>query len=249
VDGANHPYTEQTPMAIDLPLHVLHQDEHVLAVEKPAGMAVHPAYRNPRGTLVDVVCAWCAERGLARPWLVHRLDRVTSGIVLFACTERARGMLARQFERHTIAKRYVAAVDGDPPACAGTIDVPLRRDPADRRRVVVAPDGQPAQTRFAVREAIAGRRLIDLWPQTGRTHQIRAHLAHIGCPIVGDALYGGSAAGRVLLHAAEISFLAPAPEGVRRFTLHSDVPEDFTRELAGAPAHFVRRGMRETACI
>jgi 23S rRNA pseudouridine1911/1915/1917 synthase len=185
---------------------VLFEDADVLAVDKPAGLVVHPAYRHPAGTLFDVVAARQEARGEGRPWLLHRLDRDTSGAVLLAKTERARRGLVRQFERREVRKWYLALVRGVPAPPANEIAVPLRRDPADRRRVVVDPAGQHAQTGYRLLAAGAGRALLLVAPRTGRTHQIRAHLAWLGHPLLGDATYADVAKG---------------PGGVLRHMLHA----------------------------
>ena len=130
------------------PVVVLYEDEALLAVAKPAGLVTHPAYKHPDGTLADAVFARQTARGEDRPWLLHRLDRETSGVVLFAKTEAARRALVRQFECRTIQKGYLAITDGVPSPAEDTVEEPLRRDPADRRRVIADPSGQPAATRL-----------------------------------------------------------------------------------------------------
>jgi 23S rRNA pseudouridine1911/1915/1917 synthase len=170
---------------------VLYEDERLLAVDKPAGMVTHPAYRHPDGTLADAVFARQATRGEGRPWLLHRLDRETSGVVLFAKSVEARRALVRQFERRTVGKRYIALLATGPAVDAGMIEAPLARDPSDRRRVIVTPEGQPAATRFRVLARRGGAALALVEPLTGRTHQVRAHMTALGAPLLGDALYAG----------------------------------------------------------
>lgn len=225
---------------------VLYEDDDLLAVDKPAGMVVHPAYRHPTDTLFDLVAARQVERGERRPWLLHRLDRDTSGVVLLAKTERARRSLVRQFERHEVRKVYLAVVHGAPAATVGEISQPLRRDPQDRRRVVVDPLGQDASTVYRVIARHEGMALMLAEPRTGRTHQIRAHLAWLGHPIVGDSTYaaeqrladapariGGDATyGRHLLHAWHLRIAHPVSGAPLRIV--APLPRDMTSALPRA---------------
>jgi 23S rRNA pseudouridine1911/1915/1917 synthase len=225
---------------------VLYEDDELLAVDKPAGMVVHPAYRHPTDTLFDAVVARQVERGERRPWLLHRLDRDTSGVVLLAKTERARRSLVRQFERRDVRKVYLAVVRGAPAAAAGEISQPLRRDLQDRRRVVVDSLGQGASTAYRVIAQHEGAALLLAEPRTGRTHQIRAHLAWLGHPIVGDATYaaeqnaadaparpGGDASyGRHLLHAWQLRIAHPVSGAPLRIV--APLPRDMTSALPRA---------------
>lgn len=197
-------------------LTVLAEDGAILAVAKPSGLVVHPAYRHPDGTLTDAVFAYADDRGWSRPWLLHRLDRETSGVVLFARTDQARRTLVRQFQQRQIAKRYLALVLGRLPNESGDIDALLCRDADDRRRVIVSPEGKPSRTRYRVLATRGDFSLALAEPLTGRTHQIRAHLAHVSAPLAGDATYSGVteatiAAGitRAQLHAWELAFRHP----------------------------------------
>lgn len=216
------------------PFRRVYCDAHVLVVEKAAGMVTHPVYKHPDGTLNDAVRAWCVAEDRAQPWLLHRLDRDTSGLVLFAWTAEAMRLCAKQFVHHTVTKQYTALVWGTDLPDEGIIDAPLKRDPDDRRRVIVAADGKTAQTRFAVAERLGDRTLVRLWPQTGRTHQLRIHLAHSGHPIVGDVVYASAypTAPRLLLHATALGLLIPTPTGPRRRTFLAPLPPDFATELS-----------------
>jgi 23S rRNA pseudouridine1911/1915/1917 synthase len=231
---------------------LLAEDQAILAVTKPAGMVAHPAYRHPDGTLADAVFRYAQRRHLPRPWLLHRLDRETSGVVLFARTDDARRALVRQFQQRQITKRYLAIVNGRPPEPSGEIDAPLRRNPADRRQVIISPDGKPARTRYQTLAAWDGYSLLLVEPLTGRTHQIRAHLATSGAPIVGDALYGGAteanpASGitRTLLHAWQLTFRHP---GTNKFTtIEASIPADMTAALTALGLHADPAGLLEHA--
>jgi len=214
---------------------VLFEDAHLLAVEKPTGLVTHPSYKHPDGTLADAVFARQASRGEGRPWLLHRLDRETSGVVLFAKTEQARRGLVRQFERRMVQKRYLALVAGRLAQAAGLIEAPLARDPADRRRTIVVEGGQPATTRYQVLAACGDYALVLAEPVTGRTHQIRAHLAWLGAPIAGDLRYLGEAhpavavASHALLHAWRIEFRHPASR--EAIAIRAPLPDDFVQVI------------------
>lgn len=212
---------------------ILYEDAQLLAVAKPAGLVTHPAYKHPDGTLADLVFDHQAARGERRPWLLHRLDRETSGVVLFAKTEVARRALVRQFERRLVRKRYFALTFGLPPERSGEIDAPLMRDPIDRRRVIVSSDGQSSRTRYSVLATNKPFALVAVEPLTGRTHQIRAHLAMLGAPIAGDQTYLPQSelrldgAERTLLHAWRVEFLYPGTGSP--CAIAAPVPDDFMR--------------------
>lgn len=217
-------------MDIALPFRVVWEDHHLLVVEKPTGMVTHPVYKHPDGTLTDFVAAWYATRELPRPWLLHRLDKDTSGLVLFARSAQMLRLGVRQFEAHSIRKEYCAVVWGADLPEEGLIDVPLMRDSADRRRVIVDANGQAAMTRFAVSQRGADRALVRLWPVTGRTHQLRAHLTHLGHPIVGDPVYATAypATSRLMLHAGAITLrVFKLDGGMTLRTFLAPVPVDF----------------------
>jgi 23S rRNA pseudouridine1911/1915/1917 synthase len=223
-----------------LPLTVLWEDAHVLAIDKPAGMVVHPAPGWRRGTLVNALAHHLGTTGgpgdAERPGIVHRLDRDTSGVLLVARTTAALEGLARQFRGRTVEKRYLAVVRGRLTPEEGTIDRPIGRHPRERKRMTVAARrGRAALTRWTVLEQLTGATLVRLRPETGRTHQLRVHLAATGHPIVGDPVYGARRGGRGLpavaadfprqaLHAEEIRFAHPVTG--ERLAVRAPLPAD-----------------------
>ena len=215
-------------MAEDIPIDVLFEDEDVLVVNKPAGLVVHPAYGHHSGTLVNAVIGRvAATTGLpaSRPGIVHRLDKDTSGVMVIAKTDLAHLALARQLQARTFGKEYVALSWGDPGERSALVEAPLLRDPDDRRRIAVRSGGRDAATRFrrvaAFAEGKMRRSLLHVVPVTGRTHQIRVHLAYAGLPIVGDPVYGRrgdpSDLPRQFLHAWRLTVRLPHA-GERTFT-------------------------------
>jgi 23S rRNA pseudouridine1911/1915/1917 synthase len=230
-----YPEPEQTQTRlepVDLDLTVLHRDEHLLVVDKPAGLLVHPVpgYRGP--TLVQGLLQEVGGEGV-RPGIVHRLDRDTSGLLVVARDDRTLARLQSALRRRKIHRSYVALVRGRPPSRRGTIEAPIGRDRRDPTRVSLDSDvTRPAVTHFAIAEALSGRTLLDVELETGRTHQIRVHLAAVGHPLVGDPVYGhGPELGldRQFLHAARLRFTHPWSE--QEVDVRSPLPADLASAL------------------
>jgi len=231
--GPAAPLEDAFPEAI--PLDILYEDEDLVAVSKPAGMTVHAGAGRREGTLVNALLGRFERLskvgGEMRPGIVHRLDRLTSGVLLAAKTDAAHRELARQFAARTVRKTYVALVQGKFPAGPGRwtrLEMPIRRDRRHRVKMTArARQGRSALTEFRVIEQGSGRALLEVRISTGRTHQIRVHLSAIGHPVVGDALYGARAEpglGRHFLHAREISFEHPSTG--ERLTIVAPLPPE-----------------------
>jgi len=201
-----------------IPLDVVFEDAHLLVVNKPAGMVVHPALGHPSGTLVNALLGRCPDivhvGGIERAGVVHRLDRNTSGLLVVAKDEETREGLQRQFKRRKVEKVYLALVNGRLEPREGIVEAPIGRDRVERKRMAVVRTGRDARTRYRVIEYFADHALVEVHPETGRTHQIRVHLAWIGYPIVGDSVYGlrrqRMLRHRHFLHAARLGFVHPA---------------------------------------
>jgi len=209
--------SDAAPAAEDVALAVVYEDDDLLVVDKAAGMVVHPAAGHRDGTLVNALLGHAGHLadagGADRPGIVHRLDKDTSGLLVVAKTMLARDRLADAIARHAVERVYVAIVRGHLPAARGRVDAPLGRHPRDRLRQAVRPDGRAAVTHFRLLEQHRAGALVECRLETGRTHQIRVHMAHIGCPVAGDPLYGTAAdrrrGGGQLLHAARLAFAHP----------------------------------------
>ena len=215
----------------DIPLSIVFEDEHLMVIDKPAGMTVHPAPGNEDHTLANAVLAHVPDiegiGGERRPGIVHRLDKDTSGLIVVAKDERTHAHLSNQFKSRGVSKVYLALVAGHPSPPEADIDAPIGRRPHDRQRMAIVSTGRPAITRYRVVTSYKRSTLVEARPRTGRTHQIRVHLASVGHPVVGDAVYGRLVAGlsRQFLHAHRLAFLHPSSREVVRFTteLHDDL--------------------------
>ena len=204
--------------AEDIELRVVYQDQDVAVVFKPSGMVVHPAAGNPSGTLVNALLRHLDNLsgigGELRPGIVHRIDKDTSGLLLVAKNDMAHLSLSEQIKAHTVHRAYKAVVIGNMKEDAGTVDAPIGRHPTDRKRMAIVPGGREAVTHWRVLERLRGATLIECRLTTGRTHQIRVHMASIGHPVLGDPVYGPKkspypVAGGQLLHAYRVGFEHP----------------------------------------
>ena len=224
--------------AEDIPLDILYEDTDLLVVNKPKGMVVHPAPGNWSGTLVNALMYHCGDslsgiNGEIRPGIVHRIDKDTSGLLVVAKNDRAHQSLAEQIKVHSAGRRYFAVVYGTPREQKGTVNAPIARHPIDRKKMAVLAGGREAITHYEVLEQYAGYSYLTFLLETGRTHQIRVHMAHIGHPIIGDPLYGPAKDKWKLqgqcLHAGELTLTHPATG--ERMTFQAPLPVYFTTVL------------------
>lgn len=239
------PATEAAAQAQEIPLSIVYEDEHLIVIDKPAGLVVHPAAGNPDGTLVNALLHHCRGKlsgigGVARPGIVHRIDKDTSGLLVVAKSDMAHEGLAKQFADHSIERAYLAVVSGHPQPLSGTVDARIGRSDANRKKMAVLPPessrGKRAVTHYKVLKLLDNCALVECRLETGRTHQVRVHMASIGHSLLGDPLYGRTPAKlrpllkrlgfeRQALHAAVLGFVHPVTSKTMRF--ESDLPPDF----------------------
>lgn len=230
------PVEPAEPEAQDIDLKIIYEDKDVLVIDKPAGLVVHPAPGNRDKTLVNALLAHCGETlsgigGVARPGIVHRLDKDTSGLIVVAKNDLAHQKLSEQFADRSLSRTYQALVIGVPPMQAGIVDAPIGRHLRDRKKMGVVVRGKPARTHYRVLEQFEGAALIECKLETGRTHQIRVHMAHIKNPVLGDPVYGRRTVTknipdfpRQALHAVALTFVHPRTGKTRVF--EAPLPKD-----------------------
>lgn len=233
--------------AQDIPLVVAFEDEHLIVVDKPAGLVVHPAAGNLDGTLVNALLHHCGGSlsgigGVARPGIVHRIDKDTSGLMVAAKTDRAHEGLAKQFAAHSIDRRYHAIVAGRPVPAAGSVDAPLARSPQNRKKVAIVAGGKRAVTHYRTLHQLREAAMVECRLETGRTHQVRVHMASLGHSLLGDPVYGRTKQAhkglldtmsfrRQALHATRLGFVHPISSAVMAFDspMPADMQELFRR--------------------
>jgi 23S rRNA pseudouridine1911/1915/1917 synthase len=245
IEVAEPPVAPLEAEAEDIPLDILFEDDDLLVLNKPAGLVIHPAAGNPAGTLVNALLHHCTDLsgigGVERPGIVHRLDKDTSGAMVVAKTDRAHLALSIAFRRREVSKTYLAVCYGVPKDVDGVIEAPIDRHPRDRQQMAVVSTGRPARTLYHVEESFDGTSLVSCRLVTGRTHQIRVHLAHHGHALVGDPLYSGRqwrnlsdavvrtacrSFPRQALHARRLGFEHPVTHVAMEF--EASVPGDLT---------------------
>ncbi len=239
---------EAEAIAQDIPLNIVHEDADLIVVDKPAGLVVHPAAGNLDGTLVNALLHHCRGElsgigGVARPGIVHRIDKDTSGLLVVAKSDRAHEGLAQQFKAHSIDRLYAAIVYGLPQPSAGTVDTWIGRSDADRKKMAVHREGRGkhAVTHYRMIERLAGAALVECKLETGRTHQVRVHMAHLGHPLIGDPVYSRDRKGfktiletlrfkRQALHAKRLGFIHPLTG--QKLSFDSALPIDMQELLS-----------------
>ena len=239
---------EAEAIAQDIPLNIVHEDADLIVVDKPAGLVVHPAAGNLDGTLVNALLHHCRGElsgigGVARPGIVHRIDKDTSGLLVVAKSDRAHEGLAQQFKTHSIDRLYAAIVYGLPQPSAGTVDTWIGRSDADRKKMAVHREGRGkhAVTHYRTIERLAGAALVECKLETGRTHQVRVHMAHLGHPLIGDPVYSRDRKGfktiletlrfkRQALHAKRLGFIHPLTG--QKLSFDSALPIDMQELLS-----------------
>ena len=239
---------EAEAIAQDIPLNIVHEDADLIVVHKPAGLVVHPAAGNLDGTLVNALLHHCRGElsgigGVARPGIVHRIDKDTSGLLVVAKSDRAHEGLAQQFKAHSIDRLYAAIVYGLPQPSAGTVDTWIGRSDADRKKMAVHREGRGkhAVTHYRMIERLAGAALVECKLETGRTHQVRVHMAHLGHPLIGDPVYSRDRKGfktiletlrfkRQALHAKRLGFIHPLTG--QKLSFDSALPTDMQELLS-----------------
>ena len=248
--------------AEDIPLYIIFEDDDLLVIDKPTGLVIHPAAGNPSGTLVNALLHHCTDLsgigGVERPGIVHRLDKDTTGLLAVAKSDRAHLGLSLAFRNRKVHKTYLSVCYGTPKNSEGVIDAPIDRHPRDRQHMAVVAGGRPARTVYEVRESFGGTSLVECRPVTGRTHQIRVHMAHIGHALIGDPLYAGrqwrgltdpQAASacrsfpRQALHAWRLEFTHPVSKETVSF--EAPPPDDF-EALAALLRESLKRSMFES---
>lgn len=221
------PIAPAAPLPEQIPLEIIFENDELMVVNKPAGMVVHPAAGHPTGTLVNAALGYDPEfgeiGGEARPGIVHRLDKETSGLIVMARSDAAHRWLQDQFRLRKVDKTYLALVEGRPPTPTGRVEAPIGRDPSHRKQMAILRPGKgrEAVSEYKTLEVFPKHTLLEFHPHTGRTHQIRLHCLFLGCPIVGDKVYGRRnpilKLDRHFLHAARLSIILPNETKLREF--------------------------------